>query len=925
MLLAIAAAPSRLRGRPLRRPRDRRPDRKAVVATVEPVHQLVARARIGGTIVSLEVEGRRQRRGRRRTSPPSPTQSSCLQMQALDARIAVAAVAARQGQDRLRPRRRTAKSAASARRSRSIRRRTNLDVAERNLDGDARRPQRDRPADERGRGAGARRRPGSDRAGLGRARRLARRDDRDAGRRSIHPAPATARAPRPVHARRRQGAIGSRGLAEDGDGTRREGKVRIVYPEIQGGRVIADVEGRGLGDYFVGERTLVYVEPARGATIVVPAAYVFRRAGVNYVETRGRRRDRRAARRAARRRQGRRNSGRPRRRRHVGRAMKLGLSGALTRAFIRSPLTPLLLLAALAAGALAARLAAARGRAADQRADGRHHGRRPTATRPTTRSSSSPGRSRTSSRASTASSTSTRRPRTTSVVVTARFLVGTDQDTAVLRVHEKIRANIVALPKGIPEPLIVGRGINDVAIVDLTLSAEPAHAGRMDRQRPLSGRRRAAARTGQGRQRRQTYIVGGSPEPDPRRARPRAARALRRHARTSWSTSSPTPTARSSSARCARTADPLPSSAGQTLQGVPDIGLLLLTTRDGRPVYVKDVANVVVGAAEPDHRAWTMTREQRRLAAPAGGDPADRQAQGRQRRRGRRRRAAAACEIVKGRIVPRGPRRHGHAQLRRDRDREGQRTAVPPRRSPPLSIVVLITLAIGWREGVVVLIVIPTTILLTMFASWLMGYTINRVSLFALIFSIGILVDDAIVVVENIVRHWSMRGERGLVETAVEAVAEVGNPTIVATLTIVAALLPMMFVSGMMGPYMSPIPANASIAMLFSFVVAVTVTPWLLLRIAGRHAATIEHAAAIRTTSARSAGSTSQIADAAAERAAALARSSSSRSASRPSPSARCSPPRTCASSCCRSTTSRKSRSCSTCRRARRSRRPTAR
>ena len=147
---------------------------------------------------------------------------------------------------------------------------------------------------------------------------------------------------------------------------------------------------------------------------------------------------------------------------------------------------------------------------------------------------------------------------------------------------------------------------------------------------------------------------------------------------------------------------------------------------------------------------------------------------------------------------------------------------------------VLIVLAIGWREGVVVLVIIPTTILLTLFASWLMGYTINRVSLFALIFSIGILVDDAIVVVENIVRHWAMRGERSLVETAIEAVAEVGNPTIVATLTIVAALLPMMFVSGMMGPYMSPIPANASMAMIFSFFVAVTVTPWLLLRIAGR-------------------------------------------------------------------------------------------
>ena len=284
----------------------------------------------------------------------------------------------------------------------------------------------------------------------------------------------------------------------------------------------------------------------------------------------------------------------------------------------------------------------------------------------------------------------------------------------------------------------------------------------------------------------------------------------------------------------------LPVVAGQTLQGVPDIGLLLLTTRDGRPVYVKDVANVVVGAAEPDHRAWTMTKLdngdlQRRPAVTLAIA----------KRKGANAVAVAddvlsRLEIVKGRIIPPGlevtvTRNYGATATEKANEllfHLGLAT---------LSIVVLIALAIGWREGMVVFIVIPTTILLTMFASWLMGYTINRVSLFALIFSIGILVDDAIVVVENIARHWSMRGERGLVETAVEAVAEVGNPTIVATLTIVAALLPMMFVSGMMGPYMSPIPANASIAMLFSFGVAVTVTPWLLLRIAGRHAATIEH------------------------------------------------------------------------------------
>ena len=150
-----------------------------------------------------------------------------------------------------------------------------------------------------------------------------------------------------------------------------------------------------------------------------------------------------------------------------------------------------------------------------------------------------------------------------------------------------------------------------------------------------------------------------------------------------------------------------------------------------------------------------------------------------------------------------------------------------------ISIVVLIAIAIGWREAVVTFVVIPTTILLTMFAANLMGYTINRVSLFALIFSIGILVDDAIVIVENIARHWAMGDGRSRLQATIEAVAEVGNPTIVATLTVVAALLPMLFVSGLMGPYMAPIPANASAAMLLSFFVAVIVTPWLMVRFGG--------------------------------------------------------------------------------------------
>jgi multidrug efflux pump subunit AcrB len=518
--------------------------------------------------------------------------------------------------------------------------------------------------------------------------------------------------------------------------------------------------------------------------------------------------------------------------------MSLGLSGALTRVFIRSPLTPLLLLAALAAGALALMslpreeepqisvpmvdvMVTANGYKAQDAVE--------LVTRPLEDIVKGvDGVEHVYSQT-----------QDDKVLVTARFLVGTDQDVALLRIHEKIRANIVALPKGIPEPVIIGRGVNDVAIVDLTLAADSAHAGQWTdnglRQVADELQHELAKVDNVG----GAYVVGGSPsqirvEPDPERLSLYGVTLKQLVDKLSSANRSFVVGALREGGRS------LPVVAGQTLQGVPDIGLLLLTTRDGRPVYVKDVATVVVGAAESDHRAWAMTRLdsgdlQRKPAVTLAIA----------KRKGANAVAVAddvlrRLEIVKGRIVPPGlevtvTRNYGATATEKADEllfHLGLAT---------LSIVVLIALAIGWREGMVVFIVIPTTILLTMFASWLMGYTINRVSLFALIFSIGILVDDAIVVVENISRHWSTRGERGLVETAVDAVAEVGNPTIVATLTIVAALLPMMFVSGMMGPYMSPIPANASIAMLLSFGVAVTVTPWLLLRIAGRHAATIEH------------------------------------------------------------------------------------
>ena len=142
-----------------------------------------------------------------------------------------------------------------------------------------------------------------------------------------------------------------------------------------------------------------------------------------------------------------------------------------------------------------------------------------------------------------------------------------------------------------------------------------------------------------------------------------------------------------------------------------------------------------------------------------------------------------------------------------------------------ISVIILIALFLGWREALVVAVAVPVTLALTLLINYLYGYTLNRVTLFALIFSIGILVDDAIVVVENIHRHFKLHGIEPL--TAVLAVDEVGNPTILATFAVIAALLPMAFVSGLMGPYMRPIPVGASAAMIFSLLVAFIVSPWL--------------------------------------------------------------------------------------------------
>ena len=416
------------------------------------------------------------------------------------------------------------------------------------------------------------------------------------------------------------------------------------------------------------------------------------------------------------------------------------------------------------------------------------------------------------------------------VMVTARFLVGTRFDDAILRVHEKIRANLDRIPVGIPEPLIVGRGINDVAIKVFTLSPKPEAADRWTDKALYELAEKLRYELVKADNIGLTYISGGSAqqirvEPNPDELALYGVTLQQLAAKVKDAN-------RSFLAGSVRDAGIVRNvTAGQTLTGIPDIGLLLISTRDGRPVYVKDVASVVVSPNTAEHRVWNDVNDHdgtwKRVPAVSvalskrAGANAVVVSQELSRR----------LEGLKSRLIP------DDVQVTTSRDygetaNEKANELLFHLGLATVSIVVLIAIAIGWREALVTLIVIPTTILLTLFAANLMGYTINRVSLFALIFSIGILVDDAIVVVENIARHWGMGDGRPRLQATIEAVAEVGNPTIVATLTVVAALLPMLFVSGLMGPYMAPIPANASAAMLFSFFVAMVVAPWLMLRLA---------------------------------------------------------------------------------------------
>jgi len=265
---------------------------------------------------------------------------------------------------------------------------------------------------------------------------------------------------------------------------------------------------------------------------------------------------------------------------------------------------------------------------------------------------------------------------------------------------------------------------------------------------------------------------------------------------------------------------------GNFLGSAADVRQLVIGTFEARPVFVSDVADVADGPDQPQRYVWTGAAgaEHPAVTLQITKKPGENAVE-------IARRIGERVAELKGTIIPHDVR----VTVTRDYGATANDKAqqlIQKLLFATLSVVVLVLLALGRREALIVGVAVMLTLAATLFASWAWGFTLNRVSLFALIFSIGILVDDAIVVVENIHRR-RLLDDRPLAEVIPVAVDEVGGPTILATFTVIAALLPMAFVSGLMGPYMSPIPINASLGMVISLAIAFTVTPWLALKLPG--------------------------------------------------------------------------------------------
>jgi multidrug efflux pump subunit AcrB len=425
---------------------------------------------------------------------------------------------------------------------------------------------------------------------------------------------------------------------------------------------------------------------------------------------------------------------------------------------------------------------------------------------------------------------STSSPGMASVIV--RFKVGEDEERSMVRLTDKLASHADIIPPGASPPLVKPRSIDDVPVLAVTLYGEGA---RGDQLRKLAAELRERIKQVDGVS--EVTITGGERRRirvafDPERLAARGLSPL------SIAGSLQAANQRLPAGALTRDDRELLVETGTVLRDVRDVGSVVVGASQGRPVFLRDVATLDDGPEVPS----TYVRFGGGAAAEGaaadlkhGSAPAVTLSVAKHKGQNAVSVVADAIRKVdaaKGTLIP--------ADVKVAISRNYGETAAEKSNEllmhmgiAVVSVGLLIWIALGKRESGIVMLAIPATLALTMTVFYLYGYTLNRITLFALIFSIGILVDDAIVVVENITRHWKLPENKGLSPTdiAIKAVDEVGNPTILATMTVIAAILPMAFVGGLMGPYMRPIPIGASAAMIFSLLVAFVVTPWATIRL----------------------------------------------------------------------------------------------
>ncbi|MEO8358981.1 MAG: efflux RND transporter permease subunit [Vicinamibacteria bacterium] len=414
-------------------------------------------------------------------------------------------------------------------------------------------------------------------------------------------------------------------------------------------------------------------------------------------------------------------------------------------------------------------------------------------------------------------------------LITVRFLVNESNEESLVKVFERLNTVAPQLPRGVPTPVVELHSIDDVPFLALTLSSDTLSAGEL---RPIAAE--LAHEISEIANTSKAYLIGGEPRmvrvlPDIDRLNASGVTLL------SLISALQSEDPEDEAGTLVRDNLEVRVRASSRFSDARAVADTVVGVRGGREIAVRDVARVIDGPGDVRNTVFSISGEgsDRRerpavtiAVAKRPGANASELAE----------RALEKVEAVRPMLLPKDvridvTRNYGETAAHKSSE------LVEHLLIATLSVVILISLAMGWRSGLVVGIAVPVTLALTLFIYFLAGYTMNRVTLFALIFSIGILVDDAIVVVENIERHYREKPGRSLLSVAIEAVDEVGNPTMLATITVIAAILPLAFVRGLMGPYMRPIPTGASAAMLFSLAVAFVVSPWAAVRIFKSHAA----------------------------------------------------------------------------------------